>query len=81
MKICGASQRAHGFSLFVDTQLVPHHAFGKGSRKGFDMGARGRITAAHNQARLFPAGRRWALNTKVSGCDGAPPPRITRRGG
>ena len=33
MKICGTSQRDHGFSFFIDNLLVPHHAFGKGKQK------------------------------------------------
>ena len=56
IKICGASLKDHGFSFFIDNQIVPHHAFGKEAEENMIWDARGRITAAQYAARLFPAG-------------------------
>ena len=47
MKICGTFRRDHGFSSFIDDQIVPHHALGKIAVKGCDLGCQ---RANHSRA-------------------------------
>ena len=81
MKICGTFRRDHGFSSFIDDQIVPHHALGKIAVKGCDLGCQ---RANHSRAIRGAAVPCWkcpGVNSFLSIFDGAPPPRITRRGG
>ena len=71
----------YGSSFFIDNQMVPHHAFGKIAVKGCDLGCQ---RANHSRAirgAAVPCGETLVIYSKVVGFDGAPPPRITRRGG